>query len=353
MKRTEHISLFAAAVIFLSLTMACSKIDRVPDAEQDEIALCPLAPAMSKAVAGAVDDYPHEETMGVFSFYSELGADQSWTSGVSVSSYFENKEFAYREDALLWAGVTPAYWPLSGSLIFAGYSPYKQMGGSPVQNVTFDRSTKTLSIKGYQVEDYVAMTEAQMYDGGAQYKNKCQSDLMYFLPKADYNGDYVGTSKGSAYPADFHHALALVMFNVNAQTSEDIDYIRLRGIVLSDIVSAGNLSVQAGRTQEGTVTWTLSDGAMRKPMQVLYNSSPYGGMKLSIQQRKVVEFLTIPIGEHDIKITYSLIVNGTPHEETVTFKDQWEPGKKYTYNLTLGTDFIDLVPDVDEWTVNE
>ena len=145
-----------------------------------------------------------------------------------------------------------------------------------------------------------------------------------------------------------------MVFTVQAGSAEDIDYIRLRQIVLTDVASVGDFSAQVGRTQGGNVTWTLSDGAMPETMQVLYNPSPYGGMKLSRQQRKVVELLTIPIGEHDIKITYSLIVNGTPHEETVTFKDQWEAGKKYIYNLILGTDSIQLIPQITtDWVTYE
>ena len=334
--------------------MACSKIDRVPDAEQDEIALRPLVPAMSKAVAGAVDDYPHEETMGVFSFYSELGSDQPWTSEVSVSNYFENKEFAYSEDALSWAGVTPAYWPLSGSLIFAGYSPYRLADGTQVQNTSFDVNERSLSVESYEVEEYVAMTEAQMYDGSAEYKNKCQSDFMYFLPDTDANGNFIGSAKGETYTANFCHALAQVVFTVQAEATKDVDYIRLREIILTDVASKGDFHAQVGSSKGGDVIWTLSDGAHQNDMQVLFNPSPYGGMKLSTKQRQVVELLTIPIGEHDINITYSLIVNGKPHEETVTFKDRWEAGKKYIYNLTLGTDSIQMVPQMTtDWVTNE
>ena len=355
MKLITHNRFVVTILMSVSLLAACSRIEHVSDTKQMEIAMNPLASANTKAVAGLITGgYSEDETMGVFSFYSKLKEGQPWTSETTVSDYFEDAEFEFKVGLQDWAGVTPYYWPVSGSLIFAGYSPYRQLDGVQVQNTSFDVEEKRLSIEGYKVEPYVAMTEAQMYSESTMYTNKCQSDFMYFLPKTDASGNFIGSVKGTTYTADFHHALAQVVFTVQAESTADVDYIRLRQIVLTNVASEGDFSAEVGRTQGGNVTWTLSDGAIQEDMQVLYNPSTYGGMKLSAQQRKVVELLTIPIGEHDIKITYSLIVNGTPHEETVTFKDQWEAGKKYIYNLILGTDSIQLVPQITtDWVTNE
>ena len=339
----------------VSLLAACSRIEHVSDVQQLEIAMSPLASANTKAVAGVITaGYSEDETMGVFSFYSKLKEGQPWTSETAVSDFFENAEFEFKPGFQDWAGVKPYYWPLSGSLIFAGYSPYRQLDGSQVQRPSYDVNENILSVESYKVEPYVSMTEAQMYSTSTEYTNKCQSDFMYFLPEIDASGNIVGSAKGKTYTAKFYHALAQVVFTVQAETYEDVDYIRLRKIVLSDIASEGDFSAQVGRTQGGNVTWALSDGASQQDLDVLHNPSVNGGMKLGTQQRKVVELLTIPIGEHEIRITYSLIVNGKPHEETVTFKDQWEAGKKYIYNLVLGTDAIQLVPQITtDWITNE
>lgn len=315
--------------------------------------MAPLTPVMSKVEKGPLDSYPQKESMGVFAYLSELEDGQSWPADASVSSYFENKEFAYKAEAQAWAGVTAAYWPLRGSLIFAGYSPYNKDEGSQLQNVNFEVETKTLSIDGYEVEDYKSISEADMYSS-KEYKNKCQTDLMYFLPKTDAFGDYVGTVSESAYTANFYHALAQVVFTVECETDIDKNYIRLREILLSNIVSKGNFSAKAERTQKRDVIWTLADGADVSTLNVLSYKGDSGGMQLQTTPLKVVELLTIPIGEHEISITYSLIVNGKPHQETMTFKDQWEAGKKYIYNLVLGIDTIQLVPKVaTDWVTNE
>jgi hypothetical protein len=107
-------------------------------------------------------------------------------------------------------------------------------------------------------------------------------------------------------------------------------------------------------TPGGNVDWTLSDGASSGKQQVLHNTSRSGGMKLSTAARKVVEILTIPVGLHNIEITYSLIVNGEPHKETMTYQAQWEARKKYVYNLILGTENIQLIPQITtDWATNE
>ena len=355
MKLITHNKLIVTVLMSVSLLVACSGIEHVPDTRQMEIAMNPLASENTKVVSGpAHSGYPEGETMGVFSFYSIVKEGQPWTSETIVSDYFENVEFEFKAGLQDWAGVTPYYWPLSGSLIFAGYSPYRLADGTQVQNTSFDVNERSLSVESYEVEEYVAMTDAQMYDGSAEYKNKCQSDFMYFLPDTDANGNFIGSAKGETYTANFCHALAQVVFTVQAEATKDVDYIRLRQIVLTKVASKGDFHAQVGSSKGGDVIWTLSDGAQQNDMTVLLNPSLYGGMKLSTKQRQVVELLAIPIGEHDINITYSLIVNGTPHEETVTFKDRWEAGKKYIYNLILGTDSIQMVPQMTtDWVTNE
>ena len=359
MRYPDYIFKVLGTVAILMAASACVKSDILYDESQGEISISPASSVQSKAILGPVSDavYPNDETMGIIAYASEMKG--SWTGSLDGASlYINGGEFKYDEFLDGWVGWDgnahyPYYWPDKGSLVFAGYSPYRR-GGSPLENVSFDVKSKTLSVTDYQVEPYVPMTEAQMYDGSAQYDNKNQSDLMYFLPRSDVYGNYIGVNNVEAYAAAFYHALALVVFNVQAESSDDVDYIRLRRITLDGMASAGDLSVQMSNTPAGNVDWTLSDGASFGSCPVLYNPSESGGMKLSTATRQVVEILTIPVGLHNIEITYSLIVNGDPHEETMTYQTQWEAGKKYVYNLILGTENIQLIPQITtDWATNE
>lgn len=356
MTRRGYICIILLAAI-LSLVPACTKVGVRYEPASKEIAVIPVTALASKTVPGPVDgaDYPTDETFGIFAYHCNTSAG-SWNDpSQTVTPYILDGEFKFREGNVWggWNGETedkyPYYWPTLGSLVFAGYSPYERKDEAPVSGASFSVENKTLSIRGYQVEEYSPMTEAD-----TPYENKTQSDLMYFLPKADASGNYVGTNGDDAYGAIFHHALALVVFNVQAESSDDVNYIRLKGITLDGMASAGDLSVQMSNTPAGNVEWTLSDGASFESRSVLYNPSESGGMKLSTATRQVVEILTIPVGLHNIKITYSLIVNGDPHEETMTYQTQWEAGKKYVYNLILGTENIHLIPQITtDWATNE
>ena len=360
MRYPDYILKVLGAVALIMAASSCVKSDVLYDESQGEISISPVSSVQSKTLLGPVADavYPNGETMGIIAYVSEK--DGVWTGSLDGASlYIDGGEFKYDEFLNGWAGWDgnahyPYYWPDKGSLVFAGYSPYRR-GGSPLENVSFDVKSKTLSVTGYQVESYVPMTEAQMNDGSSQYTNDDQTDFMYFLPQPDANGNYIGVNALDAYPAAFYHALALVVFNVQAESYDDVDYICLRGITLHGMASAGDLSVQMSNTPAGNVEWTLSDGASFGSCPVLlYNTSGSSGMKLSTASRKVVEILTIPVGLHNIEITYSLIVNGEPHEETMTYQAQWEAGKKYVYNLILGTENIQLIPQITtDWATNE
>ena len=348
--------IFAAAVAFAM--SACIDADVLYDQQQGEIAILPASSVQSKTFLGPVTGtvYPVEETMGIIAYESDMVG--TWTGSLDGASlYIDGGEFKFNDFYGQWAGWDgsahfPYYWPSKGSLIFAGYSPFRR-GDAPVENVSFSVTQKTLSITGYSVEEYVKMTDAQMCSGSTQYENNTQTDLMYFLPRSDASGNYIGVNNAGSYSAAFHHALSLVVFNVEAETADDAKYIRLKKISIGNIVSSGDLTVQMSNVTRGNPIWRLSEGATTGQKEV-FSKSTDGGMALGTASRKVVEMLAIPMGTHDIVITYSLIVNGKPHQETMTFQGQWEPGKKYIYNLILGTDNIQLIPQITtDWVTNE
>ena len=356
MRYSECIRILLAVVIGFAMP-ACIETDVVYQ-HQGEIGILPVSSVQSKTVLGPLSDsvYPTDETMGIIAYESDM--EGTWTGSLDAASlYIDGGEFKFNDFYGQWAGWDgsahfPYYWPSKGSLIFAGYSPFRR-GDAPVENVSFSVTEKTLSITGYSVEEYVKMTDAQMYDGSTEYKNKNQVDLMYFLPRSDARGNYIGINATDAYSVAFHHALSLVVFNVEAETADDVKYIRLKKISIGNMASAGDFTAQMSNVARGNPIWKLSEGATTGRKEVFYRSAD-GGMALGTSSRKVVEMLAVPMGNHDIEITYSLIVNGTPHAETMTFQGQWEPGKKYIYNLILGTDNIQLIPQITtDWVNNE
>ena len=316
-------------VTLLSAAVSCVKSDRIYDNSRSEIAVTPVMSAMSKAIVTGTG-YPAEVPFGVFASYSANPAGE-WISG-SVYPYLENWKFVHAGDSK-YGGEPPAYWPISGSLVFAGYSPYRKADvskadESKVDNVAFT-SAGTLSITDYTT-DYV-------------------SDLMYFLPEVS-NGNLIGIGKtSSAVPISFRHALALVSFEVNAKAGDE-DNILLKEIKILDAKIKGTFTVSANDPDGGE--WS----ALASPAEVQLFSSD-AGQTIPAGSPIGAQVLMIPGDAATIQVVYAIDKNPgidtdalveltkdfTPQDLALT---EWEVGRKYTYTLTIGARKIEASPTV-------
>ena len=228
-----------------------------------------------------------------------------------MQSYFENKEFSHKGDNKYGGD---AYWPLSGSLVFAGYSPYYPDSGSV--SATFDAETKTLSISNF------------VFNG--------QTDLMYFLPTLSNSGNYVGTlDKSNSVSAQFFHALSLVEFNVKGVDNDET--VKLKGITFKGIPHMGTLTADASGCN-----WDEDDLSSPGDLPVF---SSVDGEVLSSETPVTATSLVIPGSAVDIDLAYYDSVGYTfrPKTGTITPENavmEWEAGKKYIYNLTIRSGFI-------------
>lgn len=295
-------------VTLLSAAVSCVKSDRIYDNSRSEIDMDPVMSVMSKAIISGTG-YPVDVPFGVFATYSSNPAGE-WTSG-PVQSYLENKKFIHKGDNK-YGGEQPAYWPLSGSLVFAGYSPYYPDSGSV--SATFDAETKTLSISNF------------VSDG--------QTDLMYFLPEVS-DDKLVGLNSGaSSVPAVFSHALSLVEFNVKG-VDNDVT-VELKGITFKDIPRMGTLTADASGCN-----WDEDDLSSYGDLQVFLSDE---GEVLSSETPVSATSLVIPGSAVNIDLAYDA-VGATSHAKTGTITPEnavmeWVAGKKYIYNITIRSGFI-------------
>ena len=296
------VTLFSAAV-------SCVKSDRIYDNSRSEIDMDPVMSVMSKAIVSGTG-YPEDVPFGVFATYSSNPAGE-WTSG-PVQSYFENKEFSHKGDNKYGGD---AYWPLSGSLVFAGYSPYYPDSGSV--SATFDAETKTLSI--------------------SNFVSNGQTDLMYFLPTLSNSGNYVGTlDKSNSVSAQFFHALSLVEFNVKG-VDNDVT-VKLKDITFKNIPRMGTLTADASGC-----SWGDLSSPDDLPVFSSDDDDDDDG-ELSSETPVTATSLVIPGSAVDIDLAYD-VVGATSHEKTGTITPgnavtEWVAGKKYIYNLTIRSGFI-------------
>ena len=296
------VTLFSAAV-------SCVKSDRIYDNSRSEIDMDPVMSVMSKAIVSGTG-YPEDVPFGVFATYSSNPAGE-WTSG-PVQSYFENKEFSHKGDNKYGGD---AYWPLSGSLVFAGYSPYYPDSGSV--SATFDAETKTLSI--------------------SNFVSNGQTDLMYFLPTLSNSGNYVGTlDKSNSVSAQFFHALSLVEFNVKG-VDNDVT-VKLKDITFKNIPRMGTLTADASGC-----SWGDLSSPDDLPVFSSDDDDDDDG-ELSSETPVTATSLVIPGSAVNIDLAYD-VVGATSHEKTGTITPgnavtEWVAGKKYIYNLTIRSGFI-------------
>ena len=296
--------------------VSCLKTEEIADSLNGEICINPVVPDMTKTRAGGVGEYPEGGSFGVFAYHSDAEGGEKWSD--AGAAYFENHKFKNQDG--ICAGVDPVYWPLEGSLFFAGYSPYEE-----TDMAHFDVITKTLTINDYTV------------DG--------TKDLMYFLPELS-EGKYVGYDKSSApIPVQFHHALSCVAFNVTAKSGDEAN-IKLKSITLKDVYTQGDFSVIASAPTSGA--W---DGLTAKNDIVLHSSDTDAGTDLS--SALDLEYFTIPGSASEIEIVY--LDRGVEKSHSITPAEHiavWDQGLRYQYNITLSVGLDPIVLNDAEFSIS-
>ena len=327
----------------------------------------PVTSTMMKSVPGPITDfsYPEDETMGIFAVHSNEPAGTWATKGSTM--YINGGEFKALSTGT-WAGWDgtkryPYYWPDNGSLIFAGYSPYRKLNDSraetPIENVEFIASERKLKISEYTIGTYIPMSKEEIEDPDVDYKNASQSDLMFFLPPIDSDGNYIGVNNLPSCEAHFMHALSLVEFNVKVEDEFDIDRVHIGKIVLENVLHTGDFSATRLDNGEVEIKWeNLYDYNLHKNLTIFEAENATNALYMSLEPRTVAQILIIPGPTHPINIHSHTHINGkiynqevivTPEEVGIS---EWKAGRRYIYNITLGINKITFSANSEKWNDN-
>ena len=169
----------------------------------------PVVQLNTKAVAGeqpnkADGKYSTAESFNVYaSWTKEDYAAGQW----GASLYMDNVKVSYNTGHNGWAPADAYYWPKTGVLTFAAYSPSDVAG-------TVEYGAEGLTVTGFTVKD----TPAEKYDfmyAERSYNRTASKNLT----EGETNN---GHTNGSYNGVDlvFHHALSSIVFKVKAD--EDI-----------------------------------------------------------------------------------------------------------------------------------
>lgn len=342
------------SVSVLVALFSCTKFEvRAPHIDQKEVCFNgPIVSNLTKATGEISGLYPDTESFGVFCL-QHAEEFSGWGAG---SIYIDGGEFRYKgslddEDSDAyggWAGYPGGYYfPMSGYLSFAAYSPFRAHSTDTPQpdgtgSVSYGAAGLTISdfsIPALPVEQYDLMFSKRIYN--------MQSS----------------TGVGDGYEGmdlEFQHALSSIKFNVQKKEAYAGDEVKLTGIRLGKVQYKGSFA-------EGITNETPADfdhDPQWVPTADLHDYYTVFSGSLTITQYGLNNYHNIDQGlmlmpqvlneggttNWDAYITVDYSVNSTEMTATVRLHeltDKWEMGKRYTYNIILQYDKITFGPTAD------
>ena len=310
----------------------------------------PLVGSTTRAVPGEIASstaYPERESFKVWGWYhsgnyTTFGdADNGWANYMTDVS---GNPLTVSKSGNSWVPAQDYYWPKTGKLTFATYSPADAAG------------TLSHGAAGLKIADFVVAAV------GAQY------DLMYSdraYNRTESTNNYAGAAVNTYEGVDivFHHALSSIVFVVGTDmdySSADADF-KIKKIELSNIVNKGSF---AENLTDATTTrdpaWTPSAEVADKVAYVPFDGSfavPEDGTTYS-EPSDAKDLLLLPQAFDDnatVTVTYTMETAASgeiEHQTVLKIKDytsQWEPNKRYTYRIIFGLNKIYFAPVVEDW----
>ena len=374
MKKTIIISAFAVAL----LTTGCVS-NEVFSPEEKQVEICfttPVVGSMTKAsetpVYGEINGttYPTEENFVIYAVRHPNTYD-GWTSK-NATTYINGGEFTYASynDATAgnggWKGLNTKkyYWPESGVLSFGGYSPAGIQG-------TFTYNAAGLKIESFAIKTNAAEHQDLMYAERVYNKKNNTTDAN----NAIYDGVDIA----------FKHALSSIQFKVqlsaNYSSIFKLTSIKVGRVKYSGTFTEGITETITKDSTTGTIT-VKSDKAPAWSVDntLLPNKTPYvafsstDGLVLNNNYKVGTTDNYLELDDDNIKghndlilmpqelpaeaeLVIEYMVNDKKESSTVKLSDlkikEWEIGKRYTYNITLGYDLIYVGATVDSWETEQ
>ncbi len=343
-------------MLTMSLVASCSKVERVSESTLHELVLSPL---LSPTLKSESDDLQDGTVFGVFSYLSDMVGQTDWkTAFPNSTSYMENAAFKFSDGiAQGWNpdldSSHPYYWPMAGSLMFAGYSPYVSLSNGTIRNVTFIPRT----VAGVDSNPYMTVEFTQNVNPVEMV------DLLWF----DVSGVNSGlTVSKREEPVDivFKHALAKVEFNISYEHFHGVT-ARLTECIFTatffsgrtpgwlpsseaDLVTLEFLTAPSSVDSEGHLVRTIDSSLYMIPQ---FTDGTFESMDAQIGGDIMLELIIIGriprVETTDDPDDYI----ETRYEIEIPIKDytpRWEMGKRYVYNVTIEPKAIEFAePTID------
>lgn len=326
MKKSLIIALGVIALV------ACTKTS-VSYEQTGEIGFAPVVRKNSTKAAVEGATFPNQN-IKVFGYYdNSMPVGSPYDSVKFGVEYLPGVEFAKNGD--IWAGANNKhyYWPKTGSMLFAGYSPVDFAG------VTFSLAGNKFSVDTLVQPEFSATNK----------------DLLY----AGY-----GTSVLSGPVAmAFSHALSWVTVKAKAAAANQIKITNIKFVKLAEKGSSTGLPEW---TTTGTKDITVfnPEAACKVPaVDTLVESNPNCGLVFpqTLADAAAIEVsyqMNNGAGQWFAQAPFVAQLNLLTSNKGANTIDKWEAGKHYTYIINFSTieggpdssNEITIKPSITDWT---
>lgn len=335
-------------VLGVAALAACTKTS-VSYEQPGEIALAPVTRAnMTKAaITGAT--FPITNDMGVYAFYNagKLKDTPKADFLAGSAAYLDDVKFVNRAGSGNWGGDGKSYyWPKTGSLVFAAYSP-------SVAELAYDEHKDEFSATNY-----------------AQSADLSRTVDLLWSPMTAKSHD----KTTAAVPMVFYHTMSWVTIQVVAANEISDSQFKVKSVELNGIVNKGSF-----KTAGATIDWTPSTLEADKQPLTVFSDNNYKVVELPTAEKPVQALennakgtVVIPQTLNDVTLTVifsQLMPTGAwSADQPLTFNlnecktgdpavalNEWKNGKHYIYTLNFnikgatGENEILIAPKLENW----
>lgn len=323
MKKSLIIALGAIALV------ACTKTS-VSYEQTGEIGFAPVVRKNSTKAAVEGTAFP-EQNIKVFGYYdNSMRVGSSYASGNFAVEYLPGVEFAKK--GATWAGATtPYYWPKTGSMLFAGYSPVDFAG------VTFTLASNKFSVAECPQPEFSAT-----------------KDLLY--------AGYTTSVLGGTAPMTFSHALSWVTIKAKAAAADQIKITNIKFVGLAaKAFSAGLPEWTVSGTKEQLNVFAPTSAFAVPAAETLVESNENCGLVFPQNLTDAAEIVVsyeMNNGAGQWFAQYPFVKKLNSLKSGTNTIDKWEAGKHYTYIINFSTieggpdssNEITIKPSITDWT---
>lgn len=323
MKKSLIIALGAIALV------ACTKTS-VSYEQTGEIGFAPVVRKNSTKAAVQGATFP-EQNIKVFGYYdNSMPVESSYADGNFAVEYLPGVEFAKK--GATWAGATTSYyWPKTGSMLFAGYSP-----------VDFDGVTFTLASNTFSVAEC------------PQPEFSATKDLLYA-------GRSEKSVLGGTVSMTFSHALSWVTIKAKAAAADQIKITNIKFVGLAaKAFSAGLPEWTVSGTKEQLNVFAPTSAFAVPDAETLVESNENCGLVFpqELTNAEIVISYEMNNGAGQWFAQYPFVKKLNSLKSGADTINKWEAGKHYTYIINFSTteggpdssNEITIAPTVNDWT---